>query len=275
MLLTRPESNTWRIDDVLRQNNPCARAVTIIDQRSLDLVFESFKPDVMVHTACSYGRKSEGVVDMVRLNVLYGLELMSRMELACDSGSMTFLNFDSALNPNVNNYALSKSHFAIWGKEFVGNSEKPMQFINLRLQQMYGPGDDDSKFVAKVIKACVSCEPFLKVTGGEQQRDFIYIEDVVRACDTVLMSRGSLPKVHDIDVGTGKTVSIRDYVNLVHRMAQSSTQIEFGAVPYRKNEPMVCIADTKEILRLGWAPQFSLHDGLSNVINGLKNRTNI
>lgn len=270
MLLVRTGSNTKRINDVLRKYNSSVRMEIVTDNIGLNLALENFKPDVIVHTACSYGREPYCAVDLLKANVLYGLELLNNLAQICDSTHSTFINFDSALNPNVNSYAFSKSQYVIWAKEVVRKSKNNIQFINLRLQQIYGPNDDDSKFVMKVIKDCLNCELKLQVTHGEQKRDFIYVEDVVQACDTVLNARKTLPQIHDIDLGTGQAVSIRHYINLVRQMTRSSTRIEFGAVPYRDNEQMLCVADTKEILRLGWLPRYTLEDGLREVISKTK-----
>ena len=56
-----------------------------------------------------------------------------------------------------------------------------MFFINMRLEHFYGPGDADSKFTAHVMNSCLRNVPELKLTLGEQRRDFFYIEDVVSA----------------------------------------------------------------------------------------------
>jgi len=270
LLLIRPESNLKRIADVLEKFHSSVRVAIITDEESIGIAFKDFNPDVLAHTACSYGRDPEAIVDLLKANILYGLQLMRWLNRGGDLKSVTFINFDSALNNNVNHYAKSKDQFVEWGKEFVKFSKNKIQLINIRLQLMYGPGDDDAKFIVKAIKTCLNCEAILPITDGEQRRDLIYIEDVVEACDKILLARTVIPKIHDIDLGTGRTVSIRDYVSLVHEMTQSSTHIRFGMVQYRENEQFLCVAETSGMERLGWAPRFTLRDGLQNTINEIK-----
>ena len=44
--------------------------------------------------------------------------------------------------------------------------------------------------------------------------------------------------------------------------AFSTTNLDFGAVPYRAHEAMLCRADTTRLRALGWRPAFGLESGL-------------
>jgi nucleoside-diphosphate-sugar epimerase len=52
------------------------------------------------------------------------------------------------LNEYISTYALSKHQFAEWGKSFANSGA--LKFINIRLEQLYGPGDDANKFTTHV-----------------------------------------------------------------------------------------------------------------------------
>ena len=71
----------------------------------------------------------------------------------------------------------------------------------------------------------------------------------------------------DIDVGSGVAVKVRDFVELVAKVTDSQSNIEFGAVPMRENELMYSCADTRRMKTLGWEPAYSLHDAVMNMIN--------
>ncbi len=149
---------------------------------------------------------------------------------------------------------------------FSTKSEGRLSFVNVLLQHMYGPGDDTSKFSTHVLHSCHRNDPVLKLTAGEQARDFIYIEDVVSAYDTLLMQRHQLDTVQNIDVGTGVAPTIRQFVENVHRLTGSSTELIFGALPYRGNEAMHCLANVAPMAQLGWHPAFDLIAGLKKTI---------
>jgi nucleoside-diphosphate-sugar epimerase len=67
----------------------------------------------------------------------------------------------------------------------------------------------------------------------------------------------------EYEVGTGNTISIRDFVYLAKQICgNDTTALDFGAVPYRPNEPMTVNVDTSRLAALGWQPQVSVEEGL-------------
>lgn len=222
------------------------------------------QPDVVIHTACAYGRHGETLVQLSDANVRLGLIILQAM-LSQDRPA-TFINTGTVLHANVSPYALSKHQFSQWGSFLVSQSSNQLRFINVLLQHMYGPGDDLSKFTTYILNACYSNEATLNLTAGEQRRDLIYIDDVVTAYSTLLEQRDKLEKALDIEVGTGISPTVREFVQTVHRLTSSRTELRFGALPYRPNEPMHCQANIKRMRSLGWQPKFDLEQGLKRTI---------
>jgi nucleoside-diphosphate-sugar epimerase len=222
------------------------------------------QPEVVVHTACAYGRQGETSLQLFDANLRLGLVILQALQHAAQP--VSFINTGSALAPEVSPYALSKNQFAQWGRMLAAQSGGQLRFINVLLQHMYGPGDDASKFTTHVLHTCHRNDPVLKLTAGEQARDFIYIDDVVSAYDTLLTQRHQLDTVQDIEVGFGAAPSIRQFVETAHRLTASRTELLFGALPYRANEAMHCIANVARMTQLGWAPAFDLNAGLKKTI---------
>jgi nucleoside-diphosphate-sugar epimerase len=216
--------------------------------------------DVIVHTAASYGRNNESLAEVFDTNTAFPLRLL---EAACASGVESFINTDTALPRAFNAYSLSKAQFADWGRYFA--EKKGIAFINFLLEHMYGPDDDPTKFSDHVIEACLSNQPELRLTPSEQKRDFVFIDDVVTAYSTVLRY-GDLKGYHDIPLGSGHAVSIREFVESVHQLTGSSTTLRFSALPYRDNEVMLSEADTRQLRALGWTCRNSLKSGLKKTI---------
>jgi nucleoside-diphosphate-sugar epimerase len=134
---------------------------------------------------------------------------------------------------------------------------------------MYGAGDDESKFTTHVIKSCLANVAELKLTAGEQKRDFIYIDDVVSAYMR-LLEKAKQQAFQEYDLGSGKAIKIREFVETVHKVTQSRTHINFGALPYRENEIMQSEADTKLLKSLGWSCKVDLAEGIKAVVKELK-----
>jgi len=221
--------------------------------------------DAVIHVAANYGRNGEGAEEIVEANLAFPLRLL---EAAIAANVGLFLNTDTALDKYTNAYSLSKRQFTEWGGYF-SKQGKILRFINLKLEHFFGPSDDAKKFTTYVIENCLTKTPELKLTSGEQRRDFIYVDDVIAAYMLLLKKWQELPDGFvEFDVGSGEAVSIRHFVELVHKLTNSTTKLNFGAIPYRKNEPMFLQADTSALRNLGWCCRYTLEQGLKMAIKG-------
>lgn len=246
------------------------RRLHALDQVTWVLVEDLWKPgsdkfrgvDVVVHTAVNYGRNNEPLTGLLNDNLFFPLRLL---EEAVAQGVKSFINAGTSLPRELNGYALSKAQFADWGRYFADNSN--LTFLNLQLEHMYGPGDDPAKFTDRVIDACLKNQDELALTRGEQLRDFVFVNDAAEAfCHLLPMVGGRVSGYRDLSVGSGQAITIREFVETVHRLTQSRTELRFGAVPYRDCEVMTSVADTREMAALGWLTRVGLLEGLSTTI---------
>lgn len=259
-LLVRPTSQLHRLGG-LEASFDIGRCTT---DAEIETFVTKVQPEAVVHIACAYGRQGETRLQLFDANLRLGLVILQALQNAAEP--VSFINTGSALAPEVSPYALSKHQFAQWGRMLVTQSGDQLRFANVLLQHMYGPGDDASKFTTHVLHACHRNDLALKLTAGEQTRDFIYIDDVVSAYDTLLKQSHQLDAVLDIEVGSGAAPTIRQFVETVHRLTASHTQLLFGALPYRANEAMHCVANIDCMTQLGWHPAFDLNAGLKRTI---------
>lgn len=259
-LLLRPTSTLHRLRG-LEASFDIGRCTT---DDEVNAFVKQLQPEVVVHTACAYGRQGETSLQLFDANLRLGLVILQALQNAAQK--VYFINTGSALAPEVSPYALSKNQFAQWGRMLATQSGGNLSFVNVLLQHMYGAGDDASKFTTHVLHACKRNDAELKLTAGEQMRDFIYIDDVVSAYDTLLTQRHQLGTVQDVEVGSGVAPSIRQFVETAHRLTASRTELLFGALPYRANEAMHCLANIARMTQLGWAPAFDLNAGLKKTI---------
>jgi nucleoside-diphosphate-sugar epimerase len=260
--LKRKSSSLRRVEPIL--SNLTLHNVEEIDVH--DLFTLHGKIDLVIHTATCYGRNGENAVQVQETNLGFPLKLLNA---AVASDVELFVNTGTALDQLLSPYALSKKQFAEWGKYFA--REKPIRFFNLKLEHFFGAGDDNSKFTTHVINSCLANMPELKLTQGEQQRDFIYIDDVVSAYLLLINKRASFEdRFMEFDVGSGLPVSIRQFVETVHRLTSSTTRLCFGALPYRVGEVMRSQANITVLQELGWRCEYSLLDGLNKMIKGSK-----
>lgn len=216
----------------------------------------------VIHLATCYGRNGESMAELTEGNLLFPLQVLN---LAVKHKVQLFINTDTILTRFLNPYALSKAQFAEWLKLSADN----ITAVNIRLDHFYGPFDTPNKFIAFLFKSFRENVPELNLTEGAQTRDFTYIDDVVNAYLSILKHAGEFPrgKVTAFEVGTNRKTSIKDLVQLVQRTCgNTATRLNFGALPYRKNEQLDYDLDTTALESLGWKAEVSLEQGLCNIM---------
>jgi nucleoside-diphosphate-sugar epimerase len=262
VILKRSFSDTWRIDHLLGNVKSYD-----IDRTSFEKAFEEQKIDAVIHTATSYGRKNEKVSEVVDTNLTFGLKIL---ETAVFYHTNVFFNTDTLQYKYLSNYTLAKKQFAEWLKFFSETGK--INIVNMRLEHMYGPKDDRSKFVFWLLEQMLSNTDEIPLTNGDQKRDFIYITDIVNAYLLLLQQSEKTRKFSEYDVGTGNPISIKEFVLKVKGAVekvlknQVTTELRFGSLPYRKGEMMVIEEDVTPLFDLGWRPTTGLTDGLESVV---------
>ena len=259
IILKRSFSDSRRIDHLLDQV-----VIYDIDLQPLELAFKQQVIDVLIHTACHYGRDDDSQYQVIESNLVYALRLL---DVCLKFNVDTFINTDTLLQKKLNAYTLSKKQFVEW----LARSSDKIQIINLKLEHIYGPKDDKKKFVSWVLSQLKSNASQIALTLGEQHRDFVYVEDVVSAYIKVLACAPKLPRFNQFDVGTGQTITVKSFVERMKQSYEkvfgaSNTELNFGSVDYRENEPMRVELNNQPLLDLGWIPYTSLEKGLINII---------
>lgn len=142
--------------------------------------------------------------------------------------------------------------------------------VVVRLFLVYGPGQDDRRFLPQIIKGCLDGRTF-PTSSGKQLRDFCYIEDVVEG----LILAAVKPKSagHVINIASGQPIAIRAVIEKVVELIGSG-QPDFGAYPYRVGENMELYADISLAKNmLDWNPKTDLEEGLKITVEYYKNST--
>lgn len=259
--LKRSNSNTQRVKDIVSEIE-----WHDVDSNELSCILESCSGvDVVLHMATCYGRNGESAAEIMQTNVLFPLKIL---QWAASQGVSSFYNTDSFYNVEnaqtkyISMYALSKSNFYTWGKYF--SEQGNIEFVNMRIDHMYGEEDGKHKFIPYLIKTFKENVPHLELTAGNQKRDFIYVDDVVRAYVAVIESES---RAFHYDVGSGNLITIRSLVEKLKKITKASTELEFGAIPYRKHEIMEPDVDITLLEQLGWEPIVSLSEGLRRTVD--------
>jgi CDP-paratose synthetase len=260
-LLLRPTSSLIRFGEQLKYFTICYCE----NDNDISNFIKLVSPDIVIHTAASLGRNNESLLELYDANYRFGLSVLQC--ISSINKHVYFINTNTALDAQLNLYSYTKYNFANTGKMIAKKFPDRISFINILMQIFYGPGDNKSSFVTKIINNCKSNQEELQLTAGIQNRDFIFIEDVTSAYVSIIKNLKNLENVMDIDVGSGKTITIKEFVETVHRLSKSSIDLNFGALPFRKLEPMNCKANIIKLKSFGWKQEYSIEAGITKTLD--------
>lgn len=256
IVLKRSFSDTFRVENII---NKCK--VYDIDKQDLKTVFLENKIDIIIHCATNYGREDKDSLEIIQSNLSFPLELLL---LGIEYKAKTFINTDTILDKNINHYSLSKKHFNEWLQTYSAK----IKVVNVALEHFYGALDNETKFTSFVVNSLLKNVDELDFTDGYQERDFIYINDVVSAFMTIIKNLNSIGKNYShFEVGTGIPISIKGFVLLCKELTKNTaTKLNFGKIPMRKNEVLKYNVNLSELEKLKWIPQYTLKQGLNKMI---------
>lgn len=264
IILKRSFSDTYRIDSIL---NKCVSYD--IDKIAINNVFANECIDVVIHAATSYGG-NESLSEQIESNVVFPMKLL---ENAIEHKVQGFINTDTFFNkPAHQNYnylsSYSKTKRYFWELADIFRGKEDTKLINARLEHVYGPNDNPNKFTINTITQLLNNIPSLELTLGEQKRDFISIDDVTSAFRLIINNLHLFSDFYnEIEIGRGISVSIRHFIESAHFLTNSSTQLLFGALPYRESEIMDSYANTSKLKELGWSWNDGIEEGIKKIIN--------
>lgn len=168
------------------------------------------------------------------------------------------------LEPTNEGYALAKLlgvRTCAYYKRQYGD-----EFISCIPANVYGPGDNFDEADNHVIPALVQrlhrakLEEASEVViwgSGKPQRDFLYIDDAVRAC-VELMNDYTEDKT--VNIGTGQSISIRELAEITAKVTGFQGKLVFDIT--KPDGMMLRALENSKITASGWKPQVSLEEGV-------------
>lgn len=143
----------------------------------------------------------------------------------------------------------------------------------LRLFNVFGPRQRDIGYggvISIFTRRILNNTPPIIYGDGKQTRDYTYIEDAVKAYDSVLKKDEALTE--PVNFGSGKEVSIADLADMIIELCGKKGIITPVHVEPRLNEVKRLIADaTKAKSLLGWQPEYDFKQGLKAFVDWYKN----
>jgi len=168
---------------------------------------------------------------------------------------------DQMVDP-INAYAASKS--AAWLFCNMYHRTRYYPIVTVRPFTTYGPRQSPRALIPQTILSALEGQDF-EMTGGEQTRDFTYVDDVVEGYIRASLSERAIGQTFNL--GAGKERPIKEVVLKVLELMGNPVRPLIGALPYRPREIWRLYADNNKARDLlGWRPRVGLEDGLRKTI---------
>jgi len=245
---------------------------------ALDEALAEVQPELVFHQAAQIDVR-ESMRDPVhdaRVNVLGTVNLLMacsrngvRRVIFASSGGAIYGDTDVLPTPESeackpqSPYGVSKLTGESYGELFQRNTGP--EFIALRYANVYGPRQDphgEAGVVAIFATKLLAGEPGVINGDGRQTRDYVYVDDVVRANLCAMLT--TAPAAYNI--GTGIETDVNELFTRLRRICDSEVEPAHGdAKPGEQRRSRLSVS--KAATRLGWSPQISLDEGLSRTVD--------
>jgi UDP-glucose 4-epimerase len=154
------------------------------------------------------------------------------------------LAFEAALSAYYHAYGISSTAF--------------------RYFNAYGPRDEQrpvTRAVPRWIRAALKDEPIVMFWGGDQFRDYVYVDDIARAHMLAMHVDGC----RRYNLGNGNGVLMRELAEeIVEAVGSRSRLIDGGERP---GDPTRLVASIDRVRReLGWEPRMSRVEGIRRTV---------
>ncbi len=236
----------------------------------LNGVFADLKPDVCFHLAAQADvRVSIERPDYdAEVNVIGTLRVLEAAHAAgsrvvfASTGGAIYGECDAPADESSERRPLAPYGAAkLAGEEYLLTYRRlyGMSNVVLRFANVFGPRQDphgEAGVVAIFLGRLRDAEICNIFGDGEQERDYVYVGDVVQAALVAAEVEGGV-----FNVGTGRATSVLELYELCRKVAGSGLTPRLS--PARAGELQRSVLDVGKVEReLGWRPQTSLEEGL-------------
>jgi nucleoside-diphosphate-sugar epimerase len=166
---------------------------------------------------------------------------------------------------------LAKAASALVACEWARANGRPLALV--RPFSVYGPGEAESRFVPRAVRAALLGEE-LALTGPGLRRDYVFVDDVVDAL--LLAADAPVAPGECFNVGTGVQWSNEELVEQVEKAAGRRVRVRVGAHPASPSDTPCWLADPARAReRLGWTPRHDLARGLAATVAWFRERLDV
>ena len=269
-LLLRPESDPWRIADVLDRVTPIVGRLS--DAAALTPPVVEFQPDVVYHLGwAGSGHAGRDDPRQQTKNVSDAVELV---ELAAEASATAWIGLGSQAENGptaevldestptrpVTAYGVAKLSACRLTHDLCAS--RSLRHVWLRLLTAYGPSEGPASFIPQVILSLLrGRRPAL--TEGSQPGDFLHVTDTCHAIRAAALNESC---VGTYVLASGEHRPVREVALAIRDMIDPRLEIGLGEVV--PSLPPVGLRGDPRALELatGWSPKVPLEPGLAGCV---------
>lgn len=272
--------NFWEEGGGKKTNlNPNARfyKADITDDARVQSIFDEVKPEIVSHQAAQHSvsistknpQLDARVNVLGMLNVLTNCTRVGTRKIIFASSGATYgtpaslpITEETPQRPE-SPYGITKmvtEHYLRYWQDAY-----QLNYTALRYGNVYGPRQDpngEAGVIAIFAKHFLKHEPVRIDWDGEQQKDYVFVEDVARA-NLLAIDRGD----NDIFcIATGKGISVNEIYRALAKI--TSYEPEIVRAPKRPGDIYLAYFDCSKAAQiLGWKPGLSTEQGIEKTVN--------
>ncbi len=283
-VFARKDSNIWRLKDVKSEIN--LQRINFLNKSKIQSAVNKIKPDYVFHLAAYGGYPfQQNIKKTIESNITNSVNLMhalseyGKLEKFINIGSSSEYGpkdkpmQESDLAEPVFPYGITKLTQTYFSKYFFKKFGLPS--VTLRLFSVYGPLEEPGRLIYDVMTHILANKT-LKLSSKKIKRDFIFVDDVIRAIKKSANTSNIEGEIFNI--GSGKEHSIEDVIKIVQSKLKKDLKVSWGNIEkqrsFETNSQWIAdISKTKKELK--WDPKISFDKGLAKTFEWYKKNADI
>lgn len=250
----------------------------ITDEALLGETMREFEPDVVVNFAAEthVDRSINDPAPFIKTNIIGVYTLLEALKKSSKDALLVHMSTDEvygdmrgsdemadekySMNPS-SPYSASKASGDLLIKAY--GRTYGIRYRIIRACNNYGPYQHPEKLIPRTIIRLLHNKPAVVYGDGSQMRDWLYVEDTVKAMVSVI-ERGEDEQIYNIC--TSLFASVREIVEKIVVLMGKDPQKDIIYGKKRPGEDMLYAMKCEKIKKLGWLPSISLDDGLEKTV---------
>lgn len=269
----RASPDLWRLMTV--KNSIELVEMDLLDGKSIVNSFRNCRLDAVIHCA-AYGVKYKendrgkafainvhGTSDLIVAAQETGVSRFIHIGSCFEYGDKDHPICEDEMLEPTDIYGVSKASGALLAMAL--SKQKNVPLVVVRPFGLWGPLEDKHRLVPQVVSHCLTKTP-LKLTGGEQIRDYLFVEDAAFMLAN-LLELSKFPSYEILNLGGGVPVRLYEFVINIASFFNQKDLMCFGELPYRPTEMMHLVANIEKWTRyVGEIKRTGISEGIQKML---------